>query len=225
MDAGTHIARLAALGAALCLFTVSGCERKAEGPAAPERPASCPETRRVEPPMPNVAAEHETAAYWIGRSASYGQLDQPLLDAAAVARHNLALRQALDGEAVGQVDLLAPLDDAAISTQVSERLAYLRERIEDGTLVDARGRDLSENAQQAFASPAALSLTSEYRWVESQAPLRCGPLDDGLYHLPIDTDFDRNRCSTIREGELVQMLSTWPNDEAKKLPVLPNPMG
>ena len=94
--------------------------------------------------MPNVAPAHETAAYWIERSASYGKLDQPLLDADAVARHNLALRQAVDGEAVGQVDLLAPLDDAAIATQVSERLAYLRERIEDGTLVDARGRDVSE---------------------------------------------------------------------------------
>ena len=211
MDAGTHIARAAAVSATLCLCVSVGCERKAEAPPAPERPASCPETRRIDPPMPNVEPAHETAAYWLARNERYGPVDEPLMSPEAVSRHNRALREPVDGETRGQADLLAPLDEAEISKQVADRLAYLHERIVDGTLVDERGRTLSSETRAAFEGPGALELSAELRRSETLEPLRCGPHDGGFYHAPVDLDFDRNRCSTVREGELVQVLASGPD--------------
>ena len=205
--------RLAAASAALWLCVASGCDTgpagTSEEASRPARPASCPDTRRVEPPLQNVAPEHRTAEYWIERSASYGRADEPLMSTEAVERHNLALRRPLDGHPLGQADLLAPIDEEALDAQVEERLGYLRDQLESSRLVDEDGEALASKQADAFDAAA----TTEPHWASATTlvPLRCGPYDGGLYHIPIDLDFDRNRCSTIRKGELVQVLGTWPN--------------
>ena len=211
MDAGTHIARLAAASAALWLCGVSACTEAPRAPDEPQRPASCPVTRRVEPPMVGVRPEHQTAEYWIARQAQYGPVDEPLLSAEEVVRHNLALQRAADGEPIGRADLFAPIDREALRRQVEERLTYMRQRAEAGELVDARGERLDGPAIDGFAVPQRLELHEAWRTVDARTALRCGPYDGGLYKTPIDTDFDRNRCSTAREGELVQLLTRWPN--------------
>ncbi len=215
MDAGTHIKRLAAVSAALWLFGVGGCNearRAVEGLAdEPTRPASCPATRRVEPPMVGVRAEHQSADYWIARQAEYGPVDEPLLSSDAVARHNLALGRAVDGEPIGRADLFAPVDREALRMQLAERLSYMRGKLEAEELVDAGGDALGDAAMQAFASPDTFDLQEEWRSVEALTALRCGPYEGGLYTPPIDPDFDRNRCSTARRGEVVQLLARWQN--------------
>ncbi|UCF47839.1 MAG: hypothetical protein JSU89_11790, partial [Myxococcales bacterium] len=60
----------------------------------------------------------------------------------AVQRHDLALREPRDGEPIGQVDLLAPVDRDALQAQVDERLAYMKGRLEAGELVDSKGKPL-----------------------------------------------------------------------------------
>lgn len=208
MDARPHVKPVVALLIAAAVW--SGCEASEAGepgsnPVA--RDPNCPETRRLEPPLAGVTDEEQTLEYWLVRAESYGPLDAPLLDSDDVRRHNLALSEPVDGEPLGQSDLRAPPDSEALARQVRERLAYMRDRLENGTLVDGSGDVLSTDAQAAFAEPASLTLAPEYRVAEELVALRCGPHPSGLYKTPVDEDFDRNRCSTIRPGEVVQLLA------------------
>jgi hypothetical protein len=149
--------------------------------------------------------------YWLSRSKPYGPLDDPLLSAEAVRRHDLALRAPRAGEPIGQVDLLTPVDQDALLVQVRERLAYLSARIEAEELVDSKGKPIDASVATSFEAPASIDEVEQWRVVEKLEALRCGPYDGGLYTMPVDLDFDRNRCSTMREGEVVQLLARWPN--------------
>ena len=212
MDAGTHIAFRLALTAALCLLSLAGC--RDEGPQLAQeraRPAWCPETREVESPLANVSPAQETLEYWLTRNEAYGPLDEPLMDAAAVRRHKLALWELREGEPIGQADLLAPIDRDALQAQLDERLIYMRRRLETDELFGAQGEKIGADLLAPFTAPASIDAMDEWRLVEELEALRCGPYDGGLYTAPIDPDFDRNRCSTMREGELVQLLARWPN--------------
>jgi hypothetical protein len=190
---------------------VSGCNDEAGRPEEPQRPASCPETRSVEPPLANVSSEHETLEYWLSRNEPFGPLDEPLLNAGAIQRHELALRESRNGDAIGQADLLAPVDQAALRVQVDERLAYMAKRLEAEELVDRKGKTIGPGEAAFFEAPASIDAVEEWRVVKRLEALRCGPYDGGLYTTPVDRDFDRNRCSTMREGEVVQLLARWPN--------------
>ena len=211
MDAGTHIGLRAALTAAVCLLWLGGCQSKATQREAPQRPASCPETRTVDPPLANVSPEHETLEYWLSRNEPYGSLDEPLLSAEAVVRHDLALQQSRDGEPIGQADLLAPVDRDTLRVQLDERLSYMRKRLEANELLDREGEPIESTQAAQFQAPASIDTVEEWRVVQKLEPLRCGPYDRGLYTAPVDRDFDRNRCSTMREGEVVQLLARWPD--------------
>jgi hypothetical protein len=210
MDAETHIERGTAFVVALCLLGLSGCQSEA-AQEAERRPASCPQTRAVEPPLPNVLPEHETVEYWIVRNETYGALDEPLLSPEEVRRHGLALQQPRDGEPVGQADLLGPVDREALGMQVSERLAYMRQRVGAGELIRDNGEPIESDDAASFDAPDTMDAVEEWRVVQKLAALRCGPYEQGLYAKPIDRDFDRNRCSTMRDGEVVQLLARWSN--------------
>lgn len=213
MDARTDIARLWAVCAALCLGAIAGCEDDdADEPSAVVRPATCPETRRVEPPMGGVSPKHRTAEYWIDRQTTYGRVDTPLLGEDGIARHNHALSEPNGGEPIGQVDLLQPIDRDALDLQLQERLGYLREQVQAEALVDRRGSPLSSEAAAGLSLPPNRTPLLE-RWtvVDRQVALRCGPHPESLHRAPVDPDFDRNLCSTVRPGEVLQLLERWPN--------------
>ena len=211
MDASTHIERLVAVMAALSLCGVSACRSAREAAEKQERPASCPAARQIDPPMVGVRPEHQTAEHWVERQAQYGPVDEPLLSADAVGRHNLALERPFDGEPIGRADLFAPIDDEALRAQLDERLSYMRAKVEAEELLDASGDPLGGAAIEVFATPDTLEIHAQWRSVEELTAIRCGPYDGGLYQTPIDLDFDRNRCSTARPGEVVQVLARWPN--------------
>ncbi|NNE20878.1 MAG: hypothetical protein HKN10_20605, partial [Myxococcales bacterium] len=158
-----------------------------------------------------MSPAHETLEYWLARNEVYGPLDEPLMDAAAVRRHQLALQESRGGEPIGQADLLAPVDRDALRAQLEERLTYMRGRIEADELFDSKGKKIEADLLGPFDAPASIDEMDEWRVVEKLEALRCGPYDGGLFTAPIDPDFDRNRCSSMREGELIQLLARWPN--------------
>jgi len=202
----------AALLAAVCLCGVVGCQRHEPAPQEEQaRSASCPETRKVEAPLPHVSPEQETLEYWLSRNETYGPLDEPLLGADAIRRHNLALAEPANGEPSGRVALLAPVDPDALRAQVDERLAYLRGQLGIGHLVGWNGKPIDSGIAASFATPGSIDVINEWKVIDELEPLRCGPYDAGLYTTPVDLDFDRNRCSTMRPGEVVQLLARWPN--------------
>jgi hypothetical protein len=159
-----------------------------------------------------VAPEHETLDYWLLQTQRYGALDEPLLSAGEIRRHNRALRATDDsGEPVGQSDLLSPVDRNALRSQLDERLGYLREKIASGALVDPHGDAIDADVIAMFDAGGSVQDLGEWRTAGTLTPLRCGPLDGGLYQPPVDLDFDRNRCSTLRRGEVLQLLARWKN--------------
>ncbi len=212
MDARSQIARLALFAAVSWSCVSVGCQRTPAARDEPSRPASCPESRRVDPPLPHVTPEHETLDYWLGRQKAYGPLDEPLLNAEQIRRHNLALSQSSDsGEPLGQTDLLAPIDREQLRDQVGDRLSYLRGKLESHELRRENGEPVEPSSLRMFDASRMAEEIDEWRRVESMTPLRCGPIEQGLYRTPIDPDFDRNRCSTVREGEMVQLVARWEN--------------
>ncbi len=209
MDACANMTRLAALSAVVCFFGAS-CRGGSTGTT--QRDPSCPEVRRVEPPLLNVAPEHQQLEYWLTRAEAYGDLDTPLLVPEEIQRHDLALQAPVDGEPLGQADLSAPLDETALLAQFNGRLDYLLAKLNDGALVDAKGKALGAKELSAFEPPEPLEWLQQWRLAKALKPLRCAPHPEALYHAPVDIDFDRNRCSTIRPGEVVQLLARWTDD-------------
>ncbi|MEM7135356.1 MAG: NlpC/P60 family protein [Myxococcota bacterium] len=205
MDARTYMNRLAALVAVVCSVGF-GCEGGKQDRSTPDRGPNCPETVKADGTLPGVTREQETLDYWLERAAAYGPLDEPLLGEDAIARHNLGLGTPVDGKPIGQSDLLQPIDASELTVQVDERLTYLRDQLSDGTLVSAGGDPLTAEESQAFEADWPVSSPT-WRRVEQIKPLHCGPRVAGLYKEPVDRDFDRNLCSTIRAGEVVQLLS------------------
>jgi hypothetical protein len=212
MDACRHIALFRAFLVVLCLPGIGACHGARNLTEDEPRPVSCPESREVSPPLPNVLPEHQTLEYWLSRNEVYGPLDEPLLSVEQIRRQNLALRATDDsGQPRGQVDLFDPIDRDALRSQLDERLAYLRERLEEKTLLDEDADPIGANAIAAFDAGHAVEELAQWRRAETLTALRCGPLDGGLYQSPIDREFDRNRCSTLRKGEVLQLLARWDN--------------
>ncbi len=197
---------------ALCLMAACcgllSCARSTEH--AVDEPV-CPAVQRVSPPLANVLPEHETLAYWLNRAETQGPLDEVLLDVRQIRRHNAATGQRPGATRVGQTDLLEPVDEEELLGQVQERIEYMRAKVLDGELVDERSSKLGDVDLRAFSVPEALALVPQWRRAEGLVALRCGPRDAGLYKPPVDPDFDRNLCSSVRPGELLQLLQPWPD--------------
>lgn len=93
-------------------------------------------------------------------------------------------------------------DEAHVAKELEERILWLDERLGDGRLVEGVEGDFSAAVGRIRGSGSADSV----RAVHSETTLWCVPLTRGLYALPKDVDFDRNRCSGLHPGELVRVL-------------------
>src|SRR5690606_19405289 len=105
----------------------------------------------------------------------------------------------------------AGTDPALIDSELSERLAFLRERVDTGTYVEGEPGML-ERAAARIALATAIEGPN-LRFVAAETPLWCVPSSEGLYTTPIDRDFDRNRCASLHPGELVRALRASPADD------------
>jgi hypothetical protein len=128
------------------------------GPAPPA--ADCPAGGVATVPLPRTRPEHETLAYWLTRTQEVADLDRPLLDAAAVQALNAAAEHSPNLGFGGRVDLLAPIDVAALASGLQARLAYLRERFTTNKYVRLDGAPLPAELQARYGGevmPEALA--------------------------------------------------------------------
>jgi hypothetical protein len=183
------------------------------------RPESCPARAEGPNPLPGVRPEHRTLAFWLERAATYGGLDDELLDSAAVANHRRALLEEVEGRPLGQIDLTAPIDRELLLSELIERLTFVKEKFESGTYVEADGSRATSETLDLLNAPAALpELTPSHHTATADVPLRCAPRSGGFYTVPIDPAFDRNNCSMIRNGEIVQVLARWGDMKLARTP-------
>ncbi len=209
-------ARWPALFAATCLLACGGAAcGGADGPAATEnegaprviaspddRPASCPESAPAPEQLRNVSPAHRTLDFWLGRATN---ADRALLTPEGVEAHAAALLAGDDPPRQPALD--TPLDDAALRTQLEERLAYVREKLTSGAYVDAEGQRITE--LDAFQMPASLRRVDTLHVTTAPVRLRCAPRAEGFYTPSRDLAFDRNNCSTVRGQEPIEVLAQW----------------
>ena len=231
MSSPTH--NRARLGAALCLGSVAclaslfACVGH-DGGSSPPRAgsgtagrggggtASCPAEQQAPALLPGVRPEHRTLDYWLHTLGSQVDLDEVVLSPDDVARQQAAYA-ALGGHPLrGQVDLLAPEDQAGLLAELNERFAYMHERMASGEYRKPDGVRPGEADIAAVAKLDALpglgvAPRDELRVALEPLPLRCAPLPGSFYKAPeLDKRFDRNNCSTAKAQEPVRVLARWP---------------
>jgi cell wall-associated NlpC family hydrolase len=182
---------------------LSGCGGKGEPAtdAAASRPKNCPERAQAAADLPRTKPELKALSYWLGLLTP-SQLDEPLLDADALAAQDLALRNGADGQP-RPVDLSRPLSSEQIAHELKERLVGLAARFEAGDF-----RVEGKNALELFRAGAKSSFREAVALHVALEPitLHCAPLLDVLRATRADARFDRNQCSQVRAQEPVELL-------------------
>lgn len=224
--------------ASLCLAAALGCwacgggaAEVDEGPAEPtaaspppvaassagalaELPTCGPPTD-ARTPLPRVSEEERTLAYWLAR-ATPAALDRTLLSPEEIAAHDRAVGSSGEDLPFARLSLAELPAHEIVAREVEERLAFIRERLENGTYVDGSGARIAPAVIARFAAVGMASLSGELRVTTASVPLRCGRDLGAFYTAPtdgsaVDLAFDRNACSTIEAQELVQVLHVEPD--------------
>lgn len=178
--------------------------------AGTERPEGCPAQAPAPSPLPHVTARHETLAYWIERSASYGDPDATILSAGELRDHARALSTGADP--ARQPDLGTPIDPESLERELRERLAYVADKLRSGEYVERDGSRATEASLAALALPSPLPATRpELFVVVEPVSMRCSPRAESFYTPSLDLAFDRNACSLARAQEPIERLARWPN--------------
>jgi cell wall-associated NlpC family hydrolase len=188
----------------------------ATSPATPlaDLPACGPPADAASP-LPRMTEEERSVAYWLARSTD-AALDRPLLSPEEIAAHDRAVGSGGDDLPFARLSLAQVPAHDLVTHEVSERLAFIRERLEDGTYVDAAGARISPGVIARFTDVAMPALSGELRMSTAALPLRCGRDLGAFYTAPtdggsIDLAFDRNACSNVEAQELVQVLHVEPD--------------
>ncbi|UJR78196.1 Hypothetical protein I5071_2230 [Sandaracinus amylolyticus] len=210
----TPIAAALALGSAAC---GGGETTRPDGPSEPTAAAApsggtatCPASADAPAALPRVNDEERTLEYWLARHAELGDLDAPLLDAAEIDAQNAAVASGGEDLPFARRSLASSPPRTLIEGEVRERLAFMRERLANGSYVDPSGARVDAATLARFDAPTSIDVQPDLRVAVDRIALRCGPQVAALYSSPPDVAFDRNACSTIERQEPVQVLARWP---------------
>ncbi len=171
----------------------------------------CPALAEAPARLPGIAPEHLELSYWLERheaqSFELGGLDDVLLSRGEIADLNAAMAVEREGFK-GQRDLLAPFDAAEMDQSLAERLVWLKERLRTGAYMDGEGGEVAAALARA---PARMDYRPELRVAVGQVGFLCAPADVALRARDsANPNVDRNRCSTAKSQELIQVLAPWP---------------
>lgn len=181
------------------------------GPASPGEPAASPPAAPTEAApvcptapidvavAPGTRPEQRDVEHWLAKLAP-GRADEVLVAPEAIAGLNARWSE-IEGAWRDPFDP-ALAEPEALARTIAERMTWMGERVADGRLVEGRAGSFAA----ALALVASAVAVDELRLVVEEAQLWCAPVDSGLYKVPVDHDFDRNRCASLHPGELVRVL-------------------
>lgn len=169
----------------------------------PEQPSFqvCPAEPRFDGEMPpGTVAKVRQRATW-ARSDD----DQAWLSESEIG----LLNRTSEMLASGPRDLNEAKIAAAESSQsaIDARIAYMDRALTTGVYVEADPGAFAVAKDEMRGS----SLVDHLRLVVDETPLRCVPVETGIYKRPIDKAFDRNACASLHPGELVRVLRRSPS--------------
>ena len=171
----------------------------------PDRPESCPAVRSSPEHMPGVKAHHLELEYWLERIGDEA-LDEELLSSEQIRALSAAMQVPREGFH-GQADLFEPLSEEAIAERVGGRLAWLAEKLASGEY------ELDEGAGPLPEPPDELpTVDPSHRVALGEVPFFCAPMTEPIYSEASVLALDRNRCSTARAQEPLEVLARWSDD-------------
>lgn len=165
-------------------------------------------------PLPRVHADEQTLPYWLARMPA-AELDRPLMTTDEIAAHDRAIGTGGDDLPFARLSLAQVPTQATVQREVSERLGFMRERLESGAYVGDDGAHASAATLARYRDATLGSIEGALVVALARIPLRCGPDLAALRSAPAtdapagsapDTNLDRNACSTIEAQEPVQIL-------------------
>ncbi len=167
--------------------------------------AECPQKLPAPAPLPDVWPRHRDADFWLSRLA---HPDALVLTAEGIAALHAKIDK-LDDIANDPGALLSPVAaEPVLAKQLAAFSDTRRAARPGGGLVLVTGASPSDEFfRRIEAVMASYEATSRARLVHEVTALRCLPIDDGLYEIPVDAAFDLLLCSTLRPGEAVREVS------------------
>ena len=177
------------------------------GASATNEAGTCPARSSAPELLPGTRPEHATLAYWLARHSA-AELDAPLLSAGQIADYNARVGRRPGQHPFAQRSLGELADPVRLRRELSERLAYMRDKLDSGSYVGPDGSALPAPARAAFDAGAE-RFEQGLRVALAEIPIRCGPFSGGLYKPGQDHTYDRNACSTVRPQEAVHVLAPW----------------
>ncbi|MBW2534138.1 MAG: SH3 domain-containing protein [Deltaproteobacteria bacterium] len=200
------------VASALALLLAEGCCPKPQPAAPPVTPASpCPAELAAPQRLPGSEPHHRDSGFWIGRLAAP---DAVVLEPGEIA----ALNQR--GETRWQEDdfgfrrnlAAAPIAHGPVLEQLRRDIRSIRELSAAGKRVLLDGtQPPAELFDRVDALVAAGKGSGELRAALTLVPMRSLPMSEGLYEKAGDVDFDLMHASSLRAGELVQVVSVHPD--------------
>lgn len=174
----------------------------------------CPATGLHKGAFPNVLPKYQTAAYWLSVQNSK-ELDVPLLSKSQIAQQNRAVGRS-GNKPISQWNLLTPLSDTELSTQLQTRLKTISTLIRNETLIAQNGQPVPIPLRRFLTREkgALRSSTQKPVWQVAlqHIQMRCVPYDGALYRSKSDNAFDKNACSSIHPQEPLEILGSWSNN-------------
>ncbi len=197
------------LGSVVVSVLVWGCgPDPAEPRARPAEPAprACPIGPVPATTVPDTEPRHDLLDTWLA------PLGEGAADAVLVGpEHRRALAAVLGTDESAWKDPLSSdlADPTRLRASIRDRFGWMQAGLARGELVEGRPGSLA--LARTIADQA--SDVDHVRVVVEETPLYCVPSNTGVYKLPPDPAFDRNRCSSLHPAELVRVLQRGPNGD------------
>ena len=176
---------------------------------------ACGAARQAPELLPSVRPEEQTLAYWLARRDA-ADLDRPLMTPTDIASHDRAIAGGGEDLPFSRLSLAEAPDAALVEREVDERLAFVRERLENGSYVAENGERVSPAVLARYASSPLGPTDGALVVALARIPLRCGrdlsvlrsaPAPDAPAGSAPDPNLDRNACSTVEAQEPLQILA------------------
>ena len=183
--------------------------------SAEQTGALCPSEIIHQGLPPQTDEIHHDLDYWIETWAESFDLDQPLLTTEEIKAHReaLALEKLpvdVEGTLRSQLDLKTIPQAEVLQEQIAGRLTYLKEMIDQSSLVKWDGDQLDDDEKESF-SLANQKLTEPRLYIAlHEFQIRCGPYPEKLKKLDADQTIDRNACTRVKPQAPVQVLGSAP---------------
>jgi hypothetical protein len=186
--------------AALLVQCVTTAQHQSNAPVCQTQPL------RVDV-APGVAPQLHSAEPWVGQLPE-GEATQVLLSPADIEALNT---RNLTANRAAYQDVLDPIiaGEERVEAEFAERIAWLDAKLAKGAYHEV----IAGSYSSAKEHIAAATPRDALHIVVSEADIRCVPMNEGLFTHPVDTAFDRNRCSRLHVGEVIRVLRGVEGDD------------